>query len=244
MILPACIFTHSGAALRLPWAVRGALLAGLIPVVCQDGADPLPPQTLGWLEAQGVEVRTTTFTRRGNLNGTDCAAGIASELEAACVRYACSHAIKLDDDTIIVDPAIFTRHLLFDAVGLTHTDGRPGAYGLAYMLSRRIACVIAAELETLPLDTRVPEDLTIWHQAKRHGLCHELPFDPGPIGGPWSAILPHHDAPDAVKRFAVLTVGNEPPRGWKDADRQRAGEMRRLVEAAERFKLTASSALP
>lgn len=237
MRIPVCIFTWSGAALRLPIAVRGAILTGLVPVVCQDSIAPLPPQVLGWLASEGVEVRTTYFPRRGNLNGTDCAAGMARELEAACIRHGSSHALKMDDDTVILDLGIFTRHLLFDAVGLTCPDGipgtvsRPGAYGLTYMLSRRIAGVIASELESLPIDTSAPEDLTIWHQATRHGLCHELPFEPGPVGGPWSAIGPEHDVSDAVRRFAVLTVGNEPPGGWKDADRQKASELKRILRA-------------
>lgn len=233
MKIPVCIFTHSGAALRLPWAVRGAHVAGLIPVVCQDGADPLPPHVLGWLESQGVEIRTTTFLRRGNLNGTDCAAGICREIEAACIRHGSSHAAKMDDDTAPVDPTIFTGNLQFAAVGLTcPVNGRPGAYGLAYCLSRETASQVAAALEAMPeVEESAPEDLTIWNLAAKLGECLELPFKPE--GGPWSAILPGYDLPDALNRFAVLTVGNEPEGGWKDADREKARELRKIVMLLE-----------
>jgi hypothetical protein len=230
MRIPACIFTHAGAALWLPWTVRGALLAGFIPVVCQDAFSPLPPQTLGWLEAQGVEIRTTRFTRRGNLNGTDCAAGICREMAEACVRHGSTHCLKLDDDTAVIWPSTFTKRLQFDAVGLTHADGRPGAYGLAYCLHRDVAAHVAARLEALPIDPSVPEDLTIWNMARQAGSWCELPFRHE--GGPWSALPPGYDVEDAVRRFSVLTVGNAPEGGWTDRPRQMERAMRGLVEAA------------
>lgn len=233
MNLPVCIFTHSGAALRLPWAVRGALVAGLIPVVCQDQAAPLPPHVLGWLQGEGVTIRTTSFPRRGNLNGSDCAAGICREIEWACRRFGSSHGMKMDDDTAPIDPSIFTGNLQFAAVGLTcPVNGRPGAYGLAYCLSRETASKVAVTLEGMPkVNESVPEDLTIWNLATRLGECLELPFKPE--GGPWSAILPGYDLPDALNRFAVLTVGNEPKGGWKDADREKARELRKIVMLLE-----------
>ncbi len=229
-MIPVCIFTHSGAALRLPWAVRGVLVVGLIPVVCQDGGDPLPPHVLGWLASEGVEVRTTNFPRRGNLNGIECAAGICRELEAACIRHGSSHAIKLDDDTLIGDPQVFLNWLQFAAIGLTWSEGsRPGAYGLAYCLSRQTAAQVAASLEAWPeIDETAPEDLTIWWLAKHCGPCLDQPF--ATRSGAWSAMPHGSDAQDALARFSVLTVGNVPAGGWKDRDRQIAGELRRLVE--------------
>jgi hypothetical protein len=229
-MIPACIFTYSGAALRLPWAVRGALLAGLVPVVCQDIADPLPPHVLGWLAGEGVEVRTTAFPRRGNLNGTDCAAGICRELARACNRHGSTHAIKLDDDTLIVRRQVFTQHLPSGAVGLTWTAGRPGAYGLAYCLSRETAEAAAKHLEASELTTDAPEDLTVWHAAKQFGTWAEVPFQL--TGGGWSAFPLGADPDEAVQRFDVLTVGNRPEGGWKDRPRQMAAMMKILVTAA------------
>jgi hypothetical protein len=235
MRIPACIFTYSGAALRLPWAVRGALIAGFIPVVCQDAAAPLPGHVLGWLATHGIEVRTTTFPRNGNLNGIACAAGICRELEAACERYGSTNAIKLDDDTAVIDPKVFTNHLGFAAVGLTwHAGARPGAYGLAYCLRRDTAAQVASWLEAWPVpDEMAPEDLTIWWLAKRHGHCLDHAFHPQ--AGPWSGLPLGADAWDGAVRFSVLTVGNEPPQGWRDRPRQMAVELRRVVEAAGRL---------
>ncbi|MFD0893990.1 hypothetical protein ACFQ5Q_10175, partial [Luteolibacter ambystomatis] len=91
MILPACIFTYAGGALVLPWTVRGALRAGLVPVVCEDAASPLPGHVRGWLMHEGIDLITTTFPRRGNLNGTDCAAGICRTLAETALRYGATH---------------------------------------------------------------------------------------------------------------------------------------------------------
>lgn len=229
MKIPACIFTWSGAALRLPWAVRGALQAGLRPVVCQDGAAPLPPHVLGWLASERVEVRTTTFPRRGNLNGTDCAAGILGELATACIRHGSTHAIKLDDDTVIVRPGRLKADPL-TAAGLSWPQkGRDAAFGMAYAVPGLAAASAAAFLESAALDAKAPEDLTVW--AALEGLCHRTlhPFSMG--SGPFTALPLGGNAVEAVERFDVVTVGNPPPGGWRNRDRQMAMEMRRLVEA-------------
>lgn len=230
MRIPACIFTYGGAALRLPWAVRGAMQAGLIPIVCQDAAAPLPPPVLGWLAGEGVEVRATTFPRRGNLNGTDCAAGICYELAAACIRHQASHALKLDDDTVIVRADRFC--VPGDvAVGLSHPqEGRDAAFGMAYALPGYAAIHAAWELREGPLDLTAPEDLTVW--GALHGLCSRRlhPFDP--LGGAFTALPLGGDARQAVERWDVVTVGNPPQGGWKDRAWQTAVELRRVVEAA------------
>jgi hypothetical protein len=233
MKIPACIFTYAGAALRLPWAVRGALQAGLIPIVCQDGAAPLPRHVLGWLESKGIEIRTTAFPRRGNLNGTDCAAGICLELADACARHQSSHALKLDDDTVIVRP---DRFLVpgDTAVGLSWPqEGREAAFGMAYAMPGCAAARAAEKLEAGPVEPDVPEDLTVWRALE--GICSRWlhPFDPA--GGPFTALPLGGDADEAVRRFDVVTVGNPPVDGWKDRDRQMAGEMRQVVEAAGRL---------
>jgi hypothetical protein len=205
-----------------------------VPVVCQDVTSPLPPHVLGWLAGEGVEVRTTHFPRRGNLNGTDCAAGICHELADACRRHGSSHAIKLDDDTVIVRREVFTGCFPSGAVGLTWKDGRPGAYGLAYCLSRESAATAASLLEAAPLNAAAPEDLTVWHAAKQVGTWSEVPFQQA-CGG-WSAFPAGADAAAAVKRFDVLTVGNCPSEGWYDRPRQMAAMMRRLVTAARQVQ--------
>jgi len=234
MRIPACIFTYGGASLHLPWAVRGALQAGLLPVVCQDAAAPLPGHVLGDLEAKGIEVRTTSFPRRGNLNGTDCAAGICHELAGACERHGSPIAIKLDDDTVIVDPALFTA-FPEAAVGLSWPqEGRHAAFGMAYSVPGPAAAQAARILSARTIDPKAPEDLTVW--AALEGLCERqlVPFDPR--GGPFTALPIHGDAYEAVARFDVITVGNPPRAGWRNKPRQLATEMRRVVTAARLFQ--------
>lgn len=242
MRIPACIFTYSGASLHLPWAVLGALQAGLIPVVCQDAADPLPGHVLGDLAAKGIEVRSTRFPRRGNLNGTDCAAGILHELAAACRRYGSRHAWKLDDDTVAVRPEVLSAPWDM-AVGLSWPQaGREAAFGMAYAVPGYAAAHAAARLSTLPVDPKAPEDLTVW--AALEGMCERLlkPFDP--TGGPFTALPIHADAHEAVVRFDIITVGNPPPAGWRNRERQLATEMRRVVTAAKRWQSPCTGTAP
>jgi len=234
MKIPACIFTYGGAALRLPWAVRGAMQAGLIPVVCMDSAMPLPPHVLGWLASERVVFRATGFPRRGNLNGTDCAAGICQELADACARHGSTHALKLDDDTVIVRSERFM--VPGDvAVGLSWPQaGRNAAFGMAYALPGYAAAHMAEDLRCRPLDTKAPEDLTVW--AAAHGLCQRRLHAFDPDSGPFTALNLGGDADHAVRCFDVVTVGNPPSGGWKDRDRQMATEMKRVMQAAARLQ--------
>jgi len=226
MKLPACIFTYSGGALVLPHTVRLARRAGLIPVVCEDAASPLPPQVRGWLAHEGVELIATTFPRRGNLNGTDCAAGICRTLAKTARRHVATHALKLDDDTVVVDARVFTRHRHARAVGLTWRDGRPGAFGMAYLLRADVAEVAARKLEEMPLRMNAPEDITIWERVKRDGPVVERRFRPQ--HGPFSAVPRGADVVEGARRFDVLNFGSPPRQGWGNRQVEIAVEMGRM----------------
>lgn len=229
---PVCIFTYAGGALSLPWTVRGVRAAGLVPVICEQHDQPLPRQLRASLERDGVELVTTTFPRRGNLNGTDCAAGICRELALAAARHGASHAIKLDDDALIVRPGLFLEHRDVDSVGLVWPGGnRSGAYGMAYMLRRSMAEEIAALLEWESLDPSAPEDLTVWAAAASLGTQISHRFRPA--RGPFSAIPADADPREAVERFDVVTVGNMPRGGWGNRPVEQAHQLRGLVLAAE-----------
>lgn len=228
-MIPACIFTYAGGALVLPWTVRLAIRAGFVPVVCQDAAAPLPPHVLGRLRHDGVEVVNTTFPRRGNLNGTDCAAGICRTLAEAAERHGSRHALKLDDDTAVIDPRVFTRHRHARAVGLTWPAGRPGAYGMAYLLRADVARAVAASLVRGAFRPDAPEDITIWETAKRLGPVVERRFRARK--GPFSALPLHASAEEAARRFDVLNVGTPPATGWGNRPAQIEQGLRRVAEA-------------
>lgn len=229
-MIPAVTFTHSGGALRIPWWVAGVRMAGFVPVVCDDGRDPLPGNVLGWLHAQGVDYRQTAWDRRGNLNGTDAAAGICAEVAAACGRHRSRYGLKVDDDTAVLDPELFTCAEQAAAVGLTWSGGRPGAFGMAYALRADVAAAVARHLTCLPLDPAAPEDLTVWSAAKALAgpegvIQHEFDIEAGPFAAlPWGSCVR-----DAVGRYGVITVGNHPPGGWTDRPRETAEALRQVV---------------
>lgn len=229
MTLPAVIFTYSGDAEAVPWAVLGAIQAGLVPVVAEDSAAPLPTLTRGWLARRGVRLWETHFPRRGNLNGTDCAAGICRILARAAGLYD-GHALKLDTDTVVIRPGLFMTDPGAAMVALTCHDDRPGAYGMAYRLQGDTAAKIASVLESMELDETAPEDVIIYRQARLCGRVAEREFSAD--AGPFSAVPADADLSDFATRFDVVTVGNPPRGGWLDRPRQVAVQMRCMVAAS------------
>jgi hypothetical protein len=229
VILPAVIFTYGGDAPALPWCVLGARQAGLLPVVAEDAAAPLPAHTRGWMARRGVRLWATTFPRRGNLNGTECAAGICRTLAAAAGYYGTEFCLKLDTDTMVVRRSVFEGDEDAAMVALTCPDDRPGAYGMAYRLSAAAALEIAGRLGSGAVDPGAPEDVTVWRAAGAVGRVAERLFasDSGPFSGlPWDA-----DAGGFAARFDVLTVGNPPGQGWVDRALQTAERLRCMAAA-------------
>ena len=138
--------------------------------------------------------------------------------------------LKVDDDTLVIDRALFTCVHRTAAVGLTWAGGRAGAYGMAYCLRADVAAAVAGHLGRLPIDRAAPEDLTVWRAAlaiaEADGVI-EWAFDVEE--GPFAA-LPWGSCPrDAVERYGVITVGNPPPAGWKDRPIETAARLRQLV---------------
>jgi len=222
-MIPVCIFTYSGDALPIKECVRSVIAAGLFPVVCDDSANPLPGTARGWIEQSCAEYLQTTFTRRGNLNGTDCAAAIARTLYEAARRYGTASAMKLDSDTILIDPTPF----MDGNVGVMSSQhARRSAFGCVYALTALTALEVAKELEFGILDESAPEDLAIWDavSAVQHPrTMHDF----RPKGGAFSAV-PIGSDPCDCGRFAALTFGNPPATGWTDRGFQIFREMQRF----------------
>jgi len=221
-MIPACIFSYSGDALPLRECVRGAKLAGLLPVVCDDANAPIGRSQAAWIIANGGLYYQTEFERNGNLNGTKCAAGIARSLHAVMVETRARIAFKLDADTIILHPETF----LGSSTGVCSTTmHRREAFGCCYTLTRKTARMVAMELSTLD-DPTAPEDIAIWQSIKRLNLRHAL-HDFNPAGGAFSAVPKFYDPTDCQK-FAACTFGNPPADGWRDRAMEVTIAMRRL----------------
>lgn len=229
-MIPVCIFTYSGDTLPLRECVRSVLAASLFPVICDDANSPLERNEIATLEETGAEYITTPFRRRGNLNGTDTAAGIARTLHNAARRYGTASAMKLDSDTIIIDPSRF----IFGNVGVCSSiEARRASFGCVYALAAETARAVARDLEFGHLDEDAPEDLAIWDSVARLG--HERTMhDFDASAGAFSAV-PIGSDPCDCGRFAALTFGNEPPHGWRDRAIQVFREMKRFNDHLEKL---------
>lgn len=222
-VIPACIFAYSGDSLPVKECVRGAILAGLLPVVCDDSHNPLPRTTVAMLRNMGALYQQTFFIRNGNLNGTHCAAGIAATMYQVCDDVGARIAIKLDADTIVLRKEVFTETSTGIHSSLHH---RREAFGCVYSLTKRTAKVVADYLESQPNDPTAPEDITIWRAMKtkkREHIMHDFRRD----GGAFSAVPTHFD-PLQCFRFAACTFGNPPVTGWTDRPLQIHNAMKRL----------------
>lgn len=229
-MIPVCIFTYAGDSLPIRECVRSVIASGLFPVICDDAANPLPRPTVAMLEDYGAEYIQTTFQRRGNLNGTDTAAGIARTLHDACGRYGSPSAIKLDSDTILIDPTPF----LSGNVGVYSTvQNRRAAFGCVYSLAAETALCVAKELEFGHFDPTAPEDLAIWDAVAASNHPRSM-HDFNPDFGAFASVPIGSDPVDCI-RFAALTFGNVPDGGWTDRPFQIFSEMKRFNDHLEKL---------
>lgn len=219
---PACIFTYSGDALPLRECVRGAKLAGLLPIVIDDSHSPMGRTVWTWIDSQGGLYFQSDFNRRGNLNGTECATGISKCLYEAMRLTHAAQAFKLDTDTIIQRPE---RFLGISSGVYSTTLHRREAFGCCYSLTRDAARRVRNDLMRMD-DTTAPEDQLIWQSIKRLNVRHKL-HDFTPEGGAFSAVPQSFDPVDCMK-FDILTFGNLPAGGWKDRAMQITLAMKRL----------------
>lgn len=213
-MIPAVTFTYAGDATLIPAWCEIHRSVGLDPVVVEDAAAPLPAWVVRWLASYHVELRRSHFPRRGNLRGTDCAAGIAATLAAVCRTRGAASAIKIDTDTAVVRPDLFAAvtHGPAAIAGLLDpAAGRHDAFGMAYAITAAASSAIADHLATLPSqDPYAPEDTTIWRAAKALGLmCWPLRFNRRT--GPFTVVPEWADHAEAAARFSVLTWGNPLP---------------------------------
>lgn len=229
-MIPAVVFVYSGDALPLRECVRGLLTANLQPVICDDANNPLPRHVQGWLEQQGCEYRQTTFKRNNNLNGTECAAGIAQELHDAAERYRSRLAVKIDADTIIIDPTPF----IHQTTGICSTTlNRRDAFGCVYSIARITAQNVAREIRYMPKDDSFPEDILIWQTIQRNKYAHRM-IDFCKSHGAFTAVPLSYD-PIECFRYAACTFGNPPADGWRDRPLQVSQAMKRLNDCIFRL---------
>ena len=223
--LTAAVFTYAGDALPVIECVRHLTRLGVRAWVFDDADHHLPGWVQGSLWRMGAAYHATTFPRRGNLNGTDCAIGILESMLSTGANV----VAKVDADTLIVSPDAFAA----GNVGCCSTGtNRRDAFGACYSIRRETITAALAILRGMPDVPAAPEDLTIWSAIRATGHTYEM-IDHDPAGGGLAAV-PLGSPVDRPERFAALTFGNPPTRGWTDRQMQVAFEMRRFASGIDR----------
>ena len=136
-------FTYRGHADLLTWTCRATLetLAhspyvlgrDISIVVVDDASNPCPEAAVSELKAMGATYRTSTFKRRGNLNGQDCIMGILSEFKRS-MRRKKDIAVKLDCDTLLLGTTWLEQFVKDSSALVTGADDRGCIYGMCYGL--------------------------------------------------------------------------------------------------------------
>ena len=223
----AAIMAYSGDSLPVIECVRHLNRMGVTSWIFDDDANRMPGWVRGQLDAMGAIYSRTTFPRRGNLNGTECAIGILDAMRKTGAPVVC----KIDADTLLVRPELFAG----GNVGCCSTGtGRRDAFGACYSVQRDTMTAALAILRGMPDDPTAPEDLTIWSAIRATGHSFEM-LDHTPTGGGLAAV-PMGSPVDRPDRFAALTFGNPPPRGWRDRGMEVALEMRRFASGIDSLR--------
>ena len=218
--LTAAVFAYAGDALPVVECVRHLTWIGVRAWVFDDAENPLPGWVRGDIWRMGAAYEATTFPRQGNLNGTACAIGILESM----LSTGADVVAKIDADTLVVHPEMFAA----GTVGCcsTSTNWRD-CFGACYSMRRETIVAALAILRGLPDDPTCPEDLTIWTAIRATGHPFQM-IDHDPDGGGLAGV-PIGSPVDRPERFAALTFGNPPARGWTDRQLQVALEMRRFA---------------
>jgi hypothetical protein len=138
------IFTHPPDYALAALSARALGKLGIRPVLAVDAGDPVPV-------IEGAEVITTSFKRRGNLNGKECVEGILATLLA--VADGDEYVLKLDSDTMVLgmgwlhgrtEPAVGLFHpgyrIFFGACYALRVDRLPEYQAAAAAMPESISC--------------------------------------------------------------------------------------------------------
>ena len=102
------IVTYAGNAHTLPYAVTAARRAWTAsPItILDDARRPIPPSMQQDLENHPqIQYRPTHWERGGNLRGRTCLRGLLSEYRRSLRETEAPYVLKLDADTLVLNPA-------------------------------------------------------------------------------------------------------------------------------------------
>lgn len=158
------IVSYAGAAHTLPAAVTAARRAWpTAPItVLDDARDPVPPSVRREMSAApGIEYRSTRWPRGGNLRGRVCLRGLLAEYRRSLRRSWAAYALKLDADTLVLDPSQIVGLMMHGIDYAAHStlDGPYG--GGCILLSAAAVRVLTHAVRHADLPPTAREDLTL-----------------------------------------------------------------------------------
>ena len=171
------IVTYAGNAHTLPHAVTAARRAWpASPVtILDDARHPVPPSMQQDLENHPqIQYRPTHWERGGNLRGRTCLRGLLAEYKRSLRQTEAPYVLKLDADTLVLNPATLNTLILQGVDYGTHStlDG-PFGGGCILMSSPAVRALDKA-VRLCPLVPYAREDKTLNGLAMASGLSMAL----------------------------------------------------------------------
>lgn len=254
-------FTYRGHADLLTWTCRATLEAlahspyvlgrDISIVVVDDASNPCPEAAVSELKAMGATYRTSTFKRRGNLNGQDCIMGILSEFKRS-MRRKKDIAVKLDCDTLLLGTTWLEQFVKDSSALVTGADDRGCIYGMCYGLKAVLIDALIDLFTRYPVGDRSQEDIYLGYRARRlaQSLSGDGSFLPIPIwlnspdtpgdNGPHGQLIIYNwsrglDIAPLYTGFQVINVCNGMHQG-----KTAMADVRKLVERLVSGKFSVS----
>ena len=214
-MIPVVIFTFGPDGPAALLAARSAVRAGLGPVFIEvDGANPVSPEIVNDMEAEGFSVAYTDFPTPFRLLGLDCFKGMLKSYHKIFAATGTTHVFKLDSDTLVQDAGRIREAIRDNVSAAASSNPDCHFYGCAMVVSRRLVYSIGSHIERwggMPgfANRDLCEDLAFGHMSDVLNLGETRRWQYSPTGSYLAGWQFNPAKTDLYKTcFDVVTFGN------------------------------------